>query len=347
MSTTDNDNLKSPQPLYAGLIAEAEEAARYAKAIQTCAMLSLRARAGMSKNVLSDESKWYDDTRVMIAQGELDVLILAGSPREGVAIGELAAEHGVHVWRPPPLGRNFGEAIEVASRLKTSAVVYRVASWWEHVGPQLLHAIATEPGGDPLFSEIRLATPGPPLHSWRSSQIDAGGGVLLQDAYFMLEALLAIRGLPENVSGYTGKCRRLPEQPPRETEDVATLLLRYDDGGSAHICALWDLPPFSTETRHHGNSLSVHYDHRTVSIVEPDCRQRDQHPLPDEFLPAEMELLVREIQRKKQPGESRDTIDRHLAVSALLEAAYLAARTAHPEIPRRLFEVQKWPEPTR
>ena len=36
-----------------------------------------------------------------------------------------------------------------------------------------------------------------------------------------------------------------------------------------------------------------------------------------------------------------------LAVSALLETVYLSSRTGHPEIPRRLFEVQKWPEPER
>ncbi len=45
-------------------------------------------------------------------------------------------------------------------------------------------------------------------------------------------------------------------------------------------------------------------------------------------------------------GETeRVALERHLAVTALLEALYLSARTGQPETPRKFYEVQKWPEP--
>ncbi|MBU0618285.1 MAG: hypothetical protein KKI02_11245 [Planctomycetes bacterium] len=347
MSQTDNETPIAAAPLRVGLIADADEASRYAEALRQCASLELCVCAGMSQKAVPDGAEWFDDTRVLIAQGGVNALIIGSSPRVGVSVGEMALERGVPVWRPPPLGRNFAEAVEVARRLQTTDVVYRTASWWEHIEAELSWALGVEPTCKPVFSEVHVNAPGPPLQSWRSSLANAGGGVLACDAYATLENLVAVRGLPESVVAVIGKCRRRPSEPPRETEDVANAILRYEDGGVASVRAAWDIAPTNQITLHHGSRSSVRYDETTVRVLGADGTALEERPLPPGFLAAEMARLAAEIIGEKPPEAARARIERHLAVSALLETVYLSSRTGHPEIPRRLFEVQKWPEPER
>ena len=347
MSQTDNETPTAAAPLRVGLLADADEAPRYAEALRQCPSLELCVCAGMPQEAVPDDAEWFDDTRVLIAQGGVNALIIGSSPRVGVSVGEMALERGVPVWRPPPLGRNFAEAVEVARRLQTTDVVYHVASWWEHVGAELSWALGVEPTYKPVFSEVHVNAPGPPLQSWRSSQVNAGGGVLACDAYAALEALIAVRGLPESAMGVIGKCRRRISQPPRETEDVANAILRYENGGVAGVRAAWDIAPTNQITLHHGSELSVRYDETTVTVLGPDGAVLEQRPLPPSFLATEMARLAAAITGENPPEAAPARIERHLAVSALLETVYLSSRTGHPELPRRLFEVQKWPEPKR
>jgi predicted dehydrogenase len=329
------------------LVAEAAEAAAYADALRACRTLDLCAQAGMPQAAALPKVQWFDDTRVLIAQGEIDAVVIATSPRAGVNLGDVAAAHGVHVWRPPPLARNFAEALEIRRRLQTIDVVYRVASWWEHVGADIRWALRTTAAGfEPIFSELDLSTIGPPLNSWRSSQVDAAGGVLACDGYAPLEALTAIRGLPESVAGAVGKCRRRPSEAPRETEDVAEAILRYEGDGIARLRASWDLPPFEQTTLHHGSEASVRYSESSVAVLDANGSVRDERPLPRDFLAAELARFAAQISNYDPTAPREVDVDRHLKVSAILEATYLSARTEHPESPRRLFEVQKWPLPT-
>jgi predicted dehydrogenase len=345
MTDTDNKTPAVDSQLRVGLIADADETPLLAEAVRACRAFELRAQAGMPQNAAAPDVQWFDDTRVMIAQGEIDALVVATSPCTGVSVGDVAVAHGVHVWRRPPLGRNFAEAVEVARRLEGIAVVYRLASWWDHVEAQVRWALGLEDGCKPVFSEVQVSAAGPPLQSWRSSQVDAGGGVLAYDAYGALEALTVLRGLPESVVGAISKCRRRPSEAPRETEDVANVIFRYENGGVACVRAAWDIPPFGQTSLHHGAEGGVRYSERSVAALTADGAVLEERSLPSGALAAEMTRFAAEITGERQREPTEASINRHLAVSALLEAAYLSSRTGQPEIPRRLFEVQKWPEP--
>jgi len=344
METPDN---KQPVagPLRVGLIAEAEEVGAYLEALRATSALELVAQGGMPQPAALPAVPWFDDTRVLVAQGGVQALIIAGAPRVGVNVGAIALERGVHVWRPPPLGRSFAEAVEVARQVQAAGAVYRVASWWDFAGGDVRWALEFEEGCTPVFSELRVSVAGPALQSWRSSQTLAGGGVLLQDAYPALEALLAIRGLPESATAFLGRCRRPGTGAPRETEDIACVILRYGGGGAALVRAAWDLPPQEYTTFHHGKQSDVRYDRQSVAVLAPDGQVRAERALPAGFLAAELARFADQIRGPQPPPSPEKNIERHLAVSAVLEAAYLSARTEQPEAPRRLFEVQKWPAP--
>jgi predicted dehydrogenase len=344
---TNGNNAKASEVdrLPVGLIADADDARRYADAIRACPSLALRAQAGASQSAALPDVEWFDDTRVMMAQSQIRALVIATAPRSAIELSDTAADHGLHVWRSPPLGRNFAEGVEAARRLAEVKVVCRIASWWEHAGQAIDEVLQQANGFEPAFSEVQVSAAGPAVHAWRASQANAGGGVLAYDAYPMLEALIAIRGLPESAAGAAGQCRRPPSQPPRETEDVAGAILQYEGRGLAIVRAAWDIQPFAQTTWHHGRQMSMRYTEADVTVLDADGQSRAERPLPGGFLAAEMTRFAQAIGDEGQHRADETAINRHLAVSALVEATYLSSRTQQPEIPRRLFEVQKWPEP--
>ena len=161
MTEANNERETETPPLFVGLIAQADEAGRFAEAIGACPALELRAQAGMAQSDALPGVPWFDDTRVLITQGEVAALVIATSPRVGVEVGELALSHGMPVWRRPPLGRNFAEAIEVARRARTADVVFHVASWWAHVGEDIRWVLGLDAEPELVFSEVHVSAAGP------------------------------------------------------------------------------------------------------------------------------------------------------------------------------------------
>lgn len=332
-------------PLRVGLIAPAGEVEPFRAAIGACDGLRLTAAGGMPQSAAPAETQWFDDTRVLIAQAEINALVLAGAPKAGVELGERAAAAGRHVWRTPPLARTFAEAVDAVQKARGAGVVYRVASWWEHVGDVLRAALRAREGFRPQLSELLVRAEGPPLGSWRSSQVDAGGGVVATDAYPLLEALIAVRGLPDRVTSAVGKVRRVEGLAPRETEDVALAIFQYESGGLAVLRATWDIAPFEWCCWHHSGEASVTFDRQSVAVLGTADAVRHERALPDRLVAAELGRFAEAV-RTAQAGDAQaPAIERHLAVTALLETLYLSARTGQPESPRKLYEVQKWPAP--
>ncbi len=306
--------------------------------------LRVSAIAGIPASATPPDATRYEDTRVLIAQSGVTALLLAGSPREGVELAALAINAGLHLWRLGSLGRNFAEATETISRARAGGRVYRVASTWEPQRDRVRALLGRSEGMRPIYSDLQVAASGPPLASWRSSLVDAGGGVLAQDAYSQLESLVALRGLPESVSAATTRCRRREGEAPRETEDIATAVLRFETG-VAVIRATWDIPPWETCTTHHAPEGTICLRRASAVRCGLDGAVQEEAVLPADLLATEMARFVRELRGLVAPEEREAAQERHLAVSALLEAVYLSARNGQPESPRHRYEVQKWPEP--
>ncbi|MBN2447031.1 MAG: hypothetical protein JXO22_09910 [Phycisphaerae bacterium] len=340
MSEADNAHI-GQEPLRVGLMADEESGPAVAAALLASPRWNLVATTGAQLN-LGSEITWYDDRRVMITDSRPDALVLATSPRTAVELDGMFAAHELPVWRTPPLARDFAEGVQLIRQISAGPRVYRVASWWEHVREPVRQALHAVEDFKPRFTEVMIAGAGPSVQSWRAGLVDAGGGVLALDAYSALEALVAVRGLPDNVSAAIGKFRRHPGEAPRETEDVGTAILRYESGGIVLVRATWDLQPAEQYTRHHGPDSAVNLTSTTVSTHDYDGSTQNETHLPAEFIASELDHFADEVAATAPPEDQEKTLERHLAVNALLEAMYLSARTWQPESPRRFYEVQGW-----
>ncbi len=168
-------------------------------------------------------------------------------------------------------------------------------------------------------------------------------GALIYAGYDLLEALVALRGLPDSVTAIIGNYRG-GNSPTRETEDTSTALLRYPAGGSAIIRVTWDLPPTSARLVHFSATHRVELTADEVILADVAGNTQDRQPLGGDYLAGELSRFV-ELVRNRARDRALLPLERHLAVSALLETIYLAARTGHPESPAKLYEAQRWPGP--
>ncbi len=346
----------APDRLKVALVARPPRLALLAAAATACPLIEIAAQSGMSQDAALPDVPWHDDTRVMCGLAGIQAVLLGLSTRGDVAVGDLALERGLHVWRWPPAARTFAETAELAARIRAAQTVYRVASWWEHVAGAAWNELPWPAALPPRYSELRCAMPGPWLDSWLSDAEECAGGALAYDAYPLIEALVAARGLPGRVGAALARIGRTAPREgvaaderaagrglTRQTEDVSVAILGYEGAGIASIRALWDGAVRERTLWHHYEQYSVELTHETAALwLSADrCEQR---PVTADWLGAELIAFVDFVR-----GGARDrasaALDRHLAAAALLEAIYLAARTGHPESPRKFYELQGLAEP--
>ncbi len=342
MSVGPYNERGTPGILRVAVVGSGERLEAVLAAVRGTGQIEVVGQAGMPAGGGLPGLPWFDDPRALLAAPEVQAILLAGSTRRDAEHAQLAAERNLPLWRLPPAGRSFAEAAEAAARVRKVAAVRRVASWWEHVFEHVWRELAFPPDFRPLLSELRLSVRGPVQQSWRASLAEAGGGVLATDGYGLLEALVALRGLPESVVAAAGRLRAT--SAARETEDTVVAVLRYTGGGHAVLRMGWDLPPGERTLIHHGAAASVTLTDDVVTVADAEGLTIDARPLPSEWLPSELVRFVHFVR-----GDARDQaaapLERHLAVSALLDALYLSARTGHPESPHKFYATAGWPEP--
>jgi predicted dehydrogenase len=340
MATSPTNNIRPAGPqLRVACIADAEALPQVGPVWRASPLVEIAGLAGMPKSAAWTDVPWFDDPRQLLAQKDLQAVVLATSTRSDIGLATVALERGLPVWRLPPLARNFAEAGEIAATVKRHGAVYRVASWWEHVAEHAWRDLAWPEDFRPGLSELRVSTPGPAAVSWRAKLSEVGGGVLAQDAYGWLEALIAVRGLPESAYASVSARRLAAGTSPRETEDTGVAILHYADHGLALVRATWEVPPFEQVLAHHSRAATVAVSPDEATLLDQAGAIGDRRPLPADFLAGELHRFADWV-RGAAHDRALDALERHLAVQALLETLYLSARTNHPESPRKLYEAQ-------
>lgn len=288
--------------------------------------------------------EWLGDARDLLEQARVQALVLAGPTRDALELSRAALDRGIHVWRRPPLGRDIAEAIAAAKQAQRARVVLQIGTWWHVVRALAAHLTAASPAAGSSIELFVSAIP-PPNNHWRSLRAEAGGGVLLQEGYALLEAMLEIGRLPDAVYGVTGRGRRDGATASRDTEDWAAALFRYAEGGSALVRCGWNSGPAEARLVRHSGTDSLLIEPERVLHTDANGRPIQEIKLPAGLLQLQMREFARSIVQEKGPDEALHTLHRHVAASAVMEAVYLSARTSQPESPRNLYELHDWPEP--
>lgn len=318
------------------------------ESLLACPSIELIALADRDRDLAKDRAaelhiEAYDDYRSLIVEQPLDALFVATPPFACHEHLKLAASRGIHVWRETPMARSVHEGADLIRAFEAAGARLAVARRWWFVTqaaalPDLDDLIGTPYAARGEASERRTDPLG-----WRGNNERAGGGVLIDRAYELVDAIVKLMHLPDEVQATTA---RRSGTRPYDTEDVASVTLRYQNGAMATILAHRRTWQAAWSLIFDGPDGSVIIEPPTVRALAPDGTDLIQPRTTDEAVyDAQIEAFAQAVlaDAKTHPSLASD----HLATMAVIETAYLSARTGEPESPSQLYHLHDLPLPTR
>jgi predicted dehydrogenase len=282
----------------------------------------------------------YDDFRSLIVSSPLDALFVAVPPFLRVNYLAMAAERRLPVWMLTPAARTLDEALQLLD-LFDAAETPLVVSRAYGLAPCLHEdTIGPEAIGRLFLARGHVLACEPEDLDWRGDSQRAVGGVLLDRAYGIIDLIIQTLGMPGTVYAATAGVSRPGTRFPYDSEDTASVICQFAGGAIAQITACWTAGPEDWSVNLHGIEASVHIDDHAVSV-----RDRIGHTetlsqrRPANLLAPQIEDFLAAL--RSAPRRMRSTLGDHLPVLAVIEAAYLSARTGEPESPGPILEIHQ------
>lgn len=306
---------------------------------------------------------FFRDHRLLLTQLRPDVLLVATPAGPALELVRLAAQLNVHVVKAAPLARTLDEAVSLVratdgeGRTLTVLAPRRFNSAYRGLiqGAGLLGRVF-------LARAVQMFNWGGPF-GWRGDQTSAGGGVLLEAGYEMIDLLVWALGVPEEVYAVTGRQGRphmvqaggdVEPLGVYDTDDTAVATLRYSGGAAASVAVSWTAAPAMELVALHGQSGSA--EARPTECIFRDSAGKVLQRIAADDRPATVlaeqlrcveQYLMGEAARARaakaagaagESGHAPSSAREHLLTMAVIEAAYLSDRTGQPEHPARLLQ---------
>jgi len=291
----------------------------------------------------------FTDYRQLIIGTEADFILFGNPAHQCAEYMRLALQEGFHVLKTPPPALNFSQLTELYRLAKKKDRFFltlqngRFRLPFEHVrnhlsevGRQgddswhLVSAVCHVPMGEP-DAEMR----------WLYDPNMAGGGVLLQNCYDLIDELLLCFGLPQQVYALT--INQAPDRQQRMslTEDTAIVTMQFTDALIAQICASRTLGPARRHLRFHGKKQHLTATEEEVVLYDNSGNLLEQKTYAADDRGSQKRMLENLAGAFSDPstcslypGHGFD-----LTTFAVIEAAYLSARTGMAEDPARILRL--------
>lgn len=313
----------------------------YLAALQSNERFDLIAVADSDVKVLrqiADPSipRYYEDYRSVIVEAPqtgLELLFIALEPFQSVEYGELAAARGIGVFHKAPWARSFREAQAIARRFGERDCPFVVPRPWQCEPNRAVLRNRVSQLGHIHLANAELRTTCPPT-GWRGDSVRAGGGVLLNDAYGLVDLLVHFLGVPDLVYTRCSDAAVAGAVRNYDTEDAAVVTLSF--GGECVGC----LSVWRTSSKPQWRLALVGRDGSAdLSEVQGrvDWSDGETHTARFDWSQAGAIEAFGAAQSDSGPGMAA-TAAEHLPTMAVIEAAYLSEKTGTPESPAQFLE---------
>ena len=288
----------------------------------------------------------FEDYRQLVMQNQLDVLFVAAGHHLRAEHTRSAMKKKFNILKLIPPGLNFEQAAELFALAEKEKVRYTIANTARYSpGFGLLREYlqSLDPNSVHLITAL-CYTPGESdetHHRWLSDPRLAGGGVLLRDCYTLIDQIILNFGIPQQV--YSLKTSDAPDRQQRLsiTEDTAILTMKFSDTLMVNLSASRTFGPPQCQLRLHSAKefVTVSEDSFIVSDNSGKATKRSN------FKSVRAGSISRMLEDFALSIESPDKnkfaahADVDINNMAVIESAYLSAKTSMPEEPGRILEM--------
>ena len=302
----------------------------------------------------------FDDYRQLVIQNQLDVLIVAAPTHLCDEHMRAAMKKKFNILKLIPPALDFEQTVELTRLAKSEKVRFAVthshrfrpgfrklATYLESEDARNFHLITGV-----CNLQINVDDPS---QRWLSDPQLAGGGVLLRNCYELIDLIVRNFGIGQQV--YCVSTNQAPDKQQRLsiTEDTVVLTMKFSDTLVANLVASRVFGP-------PGQMLKIHTKDGFLTASQDDFVLCDNlGNIVDRFEPESTEsdptakMLEIFADDLLSPDKNRpfDEENSDLITMAVIESAYLSARTAMPEEPLKILDMVKtgpaniWPGTTQ
>lgn len=296
----------------------------------------------------------FDDLRQLLLQSKPQLLVLSSNIQTPVEILDVAIESGVHLLKVPPAALDFTTCMELitsAAEHKVSFVTANIcrfapgfAALQKHLAenPQDAESTYLIEAVGKFSTDTSL-----PENRWLCDPGLAGGGVLLRECYNLIQEIIINFSLPEYV--YTLKTNLAPDKTQRLslTEDCAVVSMRFSDKLMANLIA--------NRTCHKNEQfIRLYCPDKYISVRPGSFKITDldgnliSETTGDNSSELIYEKIIIDIANQIRDDQYNAVLaneEQTLMTMAFIEACYLSSRTAMPETPDKLLQINKAENP--
>jgi predicted dehydrogenase len=307
---------------------------------------------------------FYDDYRQLITQNYLDSLFVAAPLHTCAEFLKTALKKKFNIFRMPPFARNYSEAAELAKLAQAEDVTFTIANLNRFAKPALamrnfilqnpneqfffiLAGAGIKKGTDPVLSDSSNS----PQLKWRSDPVLSGGGVLLYDCWEIIDQIILNFGVPQQVYCVAGSTATDSRQRQYLTEDSAVITMKFNDmlcgtllaGRAADSIVLSSHNLLFSQ----GPNLTIRTDDKSFVISNNQGEQIKHEDFEVDYLDELKKAVENFGSYLLRPDEAASADKNPLICSAtdnlknmaVIDAAYLSARTGMPEQPEKILEI--------
>jgi predicted dehydrogenase len=274
----------------------------------------------------------YHDPRSLAVEHDLDLVLVAAPVHTTQETLLAAARRGLPVWRWPPVGRTVEEAAEIVHAFEQAGTPLGVGEKWPLHGARVLADAHRDAIGTPALIIVQDLRNDPRHDTWLGDLSRSGGG----DA---LRLVAAVAGLPASVHCQTSRTGTPGLPFTYDTEDTAVVTLAYESGAVASLVfsRTHDDDDAGILVRSGGATMR-----RDADAIVVQLEAGPVHGVPLKTRPVAVEGQIETfahaiITEEHAPPDS----DALLVAHAIVDAAYLSARTGDAESPQRFFELAR------
>jgi predicted dehydrogenase len=288
---------------------------------------------------------FYDDYRQLIIQHQIDCLLVAAPMHSCDEYVRMAMKKKFNVLKLAPAARDFEEAAELVRLAEDEQIQFAVANpsrFARHFAA--MHQAVQENKLEQVFLLTVFYNAGPGERpGWQTDPKLAGGGVLLHDCYRIVDQVVLNFGLPQQVYSLNTNQAQDKQQRLYLTEDTTALTMKFSDTFVGSFIA----------SRRPGAGpkaefLRVYGKDKILSVSETKLVLSDGQGQVAEELKYDADPKACMTDLLKDFGQSVISPDKNKLASsgrenlknmAVIEAAYLSARTGFPEEPGRILQM--------
>ncbi|MHC4430519.1 MAG: Gfo/Idh/MocA family protein [Planctomycetota bacterium] len=306
--------------------------------------------ASLAENIAGEyQCSAYDDYRQLVIQNDLDCLLVAEATHSCEEYLRAAMKKGFNVLKLPPGARDFEEAAEFVRLAEEQGIQFAIANPGRFAQSFLgLRRFLDEGRIEDVFLITAFCNTGgrePP--GWQGDPRLAGGGVLIHDCYRMVDQIVSNFGMPEQVYSLSTNKARDKQQRLYLTEDTSVVTMKFSGAAIGNLVASRraGIGPAQESLRLYGKDRTLVVNDRELILLDGHGRQIEHLQSDDSRLVWMGEMLEDFARSLLSPEQNKlcSSGRENLADMAVIESAYLSARTGFPEEPGRILQMASPP----